>query len=363
MSKISDIKKLTPGTNPNLALIKGKYYFLNLRAIMCKAMEHGFGIGAINIRGKDILASVLEAAFEEKSPIIIEIAESEQAYCNLPPSRFANLVVPKIEEFVDRYGYMIPITLHMDHVQKDLSLIDKAIEAGFSSVEADQSKHPLEKNIEITKGVVEKCHPLGVSVEGEIGEIGAAEALKDQNLQDNLINYVPKVDEVIEFISETGIDAFAGFFGNGHGKYMATPIITWDRIKEIAAELKKRDIEIPLVMHGGSYLETVDYDRIEVFVQAGKCGCHKFNYATTISDILKTYLPKALNEKMESEAKRQNSSWRKMLGQFEEEIDNIDPSRLKNARTEMCYHIRMMMRHAWGSSGKTGLYPSSFYEV
>ncbi|MBI5183632.1 MAG: class II fructose-bisphosphate aldolase [Nitrospinae bacterium] len=363
MCKVSDIKKLTPKLNPNLALINGKYYFLNLRALMCKAMEHGFGIGAINIRGKHILDATLEAAFEERSPLIIEIAESEQEYCNLPPSRFANLVVPRIEEFVHRYGYMIPITLHMDHVQKDLSLIDKAIKVGFSSVEVDQSKHPLEKNIEITRGVVEKCHPLGVSVEGEIGEIGAAEALKDQNLQDNLIKYVPKVDEVIRFVLETGIDAFAGFFGNGHGKYMEIPKITWDRINEIGGELKRRDIELPLVMHGGSYLETVDYDRIEVFVHAVKCGCHKFNYATSLSDMLKSYLPKTLNEKMEAEAKRQNSSWRKMLGKFEEEIDRIDPSRLKNAKIDISYHLRMMIRHAWRSSGKSEAYPPSFYTV
>ncbi|MBU1167745.1 class II fructose-bisphosphate aldolase [Patescibacteria group bacterium] len=351
----TQIKELSKENNENLLEISGKYRLLNLHEILKVASEEGFGVAAINIRSKYILDAALRAAFVEKSPLIVEIAESEADYCNISPERLAEMLKLKTEALVAEFGYMIPLCLHMDHIQKDLELVARAIKAGFSSVACDQSKKHLEENIKITKLIVDKCHAYGVSVEGEIGELGAAQALSDPDLQKNLVNYVPTVEEASRFVKETGIDAFAGFFGNGHGQYMDTPDITWDRIKDIKEALREEGFSTPLVLHGGSYLETHDFDRIQVFVQAIRCGCYKFNYATTVSDIMKDYLPKDILAEME-ESVDKAGDWRKALGKFEGKIDAIDNKRLDNMRVAMMYHLRMMIKYAWLSSERVDEY-------
>lgn len=353
------IKTLNRETNPNLQIIGGKYRFMNLAEMLAVAKENGFGVAAINIRSKYLLDASLRAAFVEKAPLIVEIAESESRYCKISPERLAEMVKLKAEALIAEFGYMIPLCLHLDHVQKDLELVARAIKAGFTSVACDQSKKEFAENIKITKLIVDKCHNFGVSVEGEIGELGAAAALKDPEIQKNLINYAPKVEEAVQFAKDTGIDAFAGFFGNGHGKYMVLPTITWERIKEIRDAYAKEGIITPLVMHGGSYLETHDFDKIQVFVQAIKCGCHKFNYATTLSDIMRTYLPKELDAEMVQSA-GSDDDWRKALGDFEEKIDAIDPKRLDNLRVDIMYHLRMMIRYAWLSSEKMDRYADKY---
>ncbi len=43
----------------------------------------------------------------------------------------------------------------------------------FNSVMIDASSNPFEKNISLTREVVDKFHPLGILVEAELGHIGA----------------------------------------------------------------------------------------------------------------------------------------------------------------------------------------------
>ncbi len=111
-----------------------RYRFLNLKEILEPAQKYKFGVAACNIRSKYILDGVLNAAFKEKSPIMLEIAESEMRYCNLPPERLTDLVLERLSKLEKKYGYKVPVTLHADHVKKDLTVIDRSVKAGFSSV-------------------------------------------------------------------------------------------------------------------------------------------------------------------------------------------------------------------------------------
>jgi len=349
---VPSLNKLNLRTNPHLRLIVGQHRFYNLREILTPAREHHFGVGAINCRRLEIATAVLNTAFKLRAPVIIEIAESESEYCAITPKELADHVLKKTNELTAKYDYYVPICLHLDHLKNNFNLIDQAIMAGFSSVAADQSHYPLEKNIEMTQKVVKKCHPLGVSVEGEIGEIQSAAAGKEKNLDANLNRYLPTVPEVVKFVSKTKIDAFAGFFGNLHGEYLETPIIAWQRIIDIASA-----IDIPVVMHGGSYLHTEDFDELEVFRHAIKCGCHKFNYSTKLSDIFKAYLPAALLQEMENSV-AEPRNWRKALGPFKEKIDRLDPEKLKNAEKAIENHLELMMTNAWLSKDKLRCYKS-----
>lgn len=345
MADISPCADFSPANNPHVRVFSDGSCFYNLRELLGPALHHHFGVPAINCRSRHIVSAVLTAAWEEKSPVILEIAESEQKYCNMPPERLADMVQEEMNTVIERYGYSVPVCLHMDHVQKDLTLIDRAITSGFSSVEADLSKLPLAENIAKSQVVVAKAHSFGVSVELEEGEIGATSALVDPNIDANIEQYYTKVEDATRLAKEGGADAIAIFVGNGHGQYLKEPKIGFDRISEVASLAG-----IPVVLHGGSGLAP------EVFRKAIECGAAKFNYATSVSDILFANLPAEFVALMDAKAKELNTARRKVLYLFEEKIDALPTEILVKARKAMEEHVRMMMREAFLSSGKADLY-------
>ncbi len=340
---ISDYKK---ENNPNIHVFIDGSTFFNLKTLLSVADKNGFGVMAANIRSRFILNAVLEAAWSEKSPIILEIAESETGYCNMLPERLSKLVVEGVEKMIVKYGYGVPVCLHHDHIQKDVDgCVDRAIKAGFSSVEVDLSKLPLDENIKKCKEVAEKIHPLGISLEVEDGEIGNADALADPEVEKNIVNYYSKVEDCKKLCEEVMPEAIAFFVGNGHGQYLRAPIIGYQRIKEITEAV--RPLGIFGVMHGGSGLTP------ENFNKCIESGARKFNYATSISDIWFKYFPADFVERMKKRGEEQGKPLRKVLNQFEEEWDKMD---FTSAEKEMKEHVAMMMKEAFLSSGKAELY-------
>ncbi len=343
---MSQIKSFSKENNPAVRTLKGGYVLSNLKELLSVADENGFGIPACNIRSRFILNAVLESAWQEKSPVILEIAESETHYCNMLPARLGSFAHEVIDRMIEKYGYSVPVCLHHDHIQKDVDgCIERAIDAGFSSVEVDLSKYPLIENIQKCKEVAEKVHPLGISLEVEEGEIGTAKALADPNVEENITNYYSKAEDCRRLVEETGADAIAFFVGNGHGKYLKEPIIGYDRIKEICESV--RPLNCYGVMHGGSGLTPAD------FLRCIENGARKFNYATSISDIWFEYFPKELLEKMNKRGEETGKPLRKVLDQFEDEWDRLDFAEAEKAMTD---HVSMMMREAFLCSGKADLY-------
>lgn len=332
--------------NPHVKEFNDGYTLSNLKTLLSVADKEKFGIMAANIRSRFILNAVIEAAWQQKSPIILEIAESEVSYCNMAPERLAFLTYPAIESMIKKYGYSVPVCLHHDHVQKDVDgCVERAINAGFSSVEVDLSKLPLEENTTKCKEIAFKLHPLGISLEVEDGEIGNADALADPKVEKNIANYYSKVADCKKLIEETGADAIAFFVGNGHGQYLKEPIIGFDRIKEICEEVRPSGVYG--VMHGGSGLSPA------VFNKCIESGARKFNYATSLSDIWFKYFPQEFLEKMKIRGEEQGKPLRKVLNQFEEEWDKLD---FTEAEKEITAHIAMMMKEAFLSSGKAHLF-------
>jgi len=332
--------------NPNARVMAGGYTLSNLRTLLSVADREKFGVVACNIRSRFVLNGVLEAAWVEKAPVILEIAESEVSYCNMAPARLSDLAHDAIEGMIKKYGYSVPVCIHHDHIQKDVDgCVDRAIQAGFSSVEVDLSKLPVEENAAKCKAVVDKIHPLGISLEVEDGEIGTAAALSDPAVESKIMEYYSKVEDCKKLCELVLPDALAFFVGNGHGQYLKAPIIGYDRIAEICDAV--RPLGVFGVMHGGSGLLP------ENFNNCIKSGARKFNYATSLSDIWFEYFPKALIEKMEQTGKEQGKPLRKVLNQFESEWDKIDFSEAEKAITA---HLSMMMRDGFLSSGKANLY-------
>ncbi|MGN1376774.1 MAG: ketose-bisphosphate aldolase [Dorea sp.] len=157
----------------------------------------------------------------------------------------------------------VPIGLHADH-DFSYEAIMKTINAGFESVMMDGSMNDLDKNIAVTKQVVDQAHALGVIVEGEIGHVGMA--ADSDNAKEDLYT---KADAAEKFCRESGVDSLAVSIGNAHGEYKETPHLDIVRLEEIHAATN-----VPLVLHGGSGIPD---DQLLV---AFSKGINKFNLGT-----------------------------------------------------------------------------------
>jgi len=332
--------------NPNVRVLKNGYTLSNLKELLSVADEHGFGVAACNGRSPQIIEAILDAAWESKSPVIIEIAESETKYCNMPPSRLSDIVHTAIEERIDKFGYSVPVCLHHDHIQKDVDgCIQRSIDAGFSSCEVDLSKLPVEENAKKCYEVAEKLKPYGISLEVEEGEIGVAAALSDPNIENNIEDYYTKVEDAVKLVELVKPEALAFFVGNGHGIYLKTPSIGYERIKEICDTI--RPLGTYGVLHGGSGLTP------EMFSRAVAAGARKFNYATSLQNIWFKYFPEDLTADMTKAAEEKGVPFRKVLYMFEDRINALDHAESKQA---VSTHLKMMFQEGFLCAGKADLY-------
>jgi ketose-bisphosphate aldolase len=161
----------------------------------------------------------------------------------------------------------VPVALHLDHC-KDLALIERCIEAGWTSVMIDASSLPFEENLAMTREVVQMARPGGVSVEAELGEIGGVE--EDKVVADADARLADPV-KAERFCSEAAVDCLAPAIGTAHGIYKGEPKIAFDRLEEIA-----RRVSLPLALHGGTGLS------MEVFQKCICLGCAKVNISTQL---------------------------------------------------------------------------------
>lgn len=345
-TEIPALAPFTPEVNKYVRTLKNGYRVSNLQTVLSVADKHRFGVVATNIRSKWILNGVLRAAWEVRSPVILEIAESEVGYCEMPPSRLSDLAHDGIEAMTKEYGYSVPVVLHHDHIKKDVDgCMKRTIEAGFSSLLVDLSDRPLQENIAKCTEVVKTVHPLGISLEIEEGEVGAASALADPKVEENIKDYYTKVENAEALVAAVRPDAISFFVGNGHGVYLKAPHIGWDRIREITD--MARSYGAVGVLHGGSGLMPEDFNR------AIHCGARKFNYATALSDIWFEFFPKPLLDKMDEFGKEKGKPRRYILNHFLPEIEKMDWTEAEKAIED---HVKMMMEKAFLSAGKANLY-------
>ncbi len=143
----------------------------------------------------------------------------------------------------------------------------------------DGSMLAFDKNVELTKQVVNMAHSCGVSVEAELGTIGGKEETEGQ------IKYT-EVVEAVKFVELTSVDSLAIGVGTAHGVYKGEPHIAIDRIKEIAGA-----VDIPLVLHGASGLSD------EVIRKCIDAGISKINFATHLRQAFTQGLKKGLASK------------------------------------------------------------------
>ncbi|TDT60900.1 class II fructose-1,6-bisphosphate aldolase [Fonticella tunisiensis] len=203
-----------------------------------KAYEGGYAIGGFNVNNMEIIQGIVDAAKEEKSPVILQVSAGARKYAN--PIYLKKLVEAAVEDTG------LPIVLHLDHGE-NFDLVKACIENGFTSVMIDASKYPFEENIRITKEVVDYAHSRGVVVEAELGRLaGVEDAVKVSSAEATYTD----PDQAVEFVERTGIDSLAVAIGTSHGayKFKGEPKLDFERLETITKKLAG----FPLVLHGAS---------------------------------------------------------------------------------------------------------------
>ncbi|MCY3024908.1 class II fructose-bisphosphate aldolase [Aerococcus loyolae] len=249
---------------------------VSLNKILEQANEEKYAVGAFNATNINTLRGIVEAAEENKSPVVIQLAESHFKY--FPLNRTTMDVFLNIAE-----DSSVPVCVHLDHGETFEAIV-KALAGGFSSVMVDASKETFEENVRRTKKVIELADILGVTVEAELGVMNAEDGSGKLDYN-HMNNSYTNPNDAKKFVELTHVDALAVAFGTVHGVYASKPHLNFERLREI-----KEATKIPLVVHGGSGLSDEEYR---------KCvenGINKINYYSTMSYEVTNSIRNFLNE-------------------------------------------------------------------
>lgn len=289
-----------------------------LRELLPVAQRGGYGIGSFSPRYPRMIAPILRAAEALDSPLIVQISQKDMSRCGVDVRDFAAVFFRSLDD----ERVTVPVALHLDHTH-DTVIIEQAIEAGFSSVMIDASDLPFDENVAKTRSVVEFGHARGVSVEGELGTIGAYTFSETD--QSDVVTFTDP-QNVRRFAEETGVDALAVSIGTMHGVKRGMAVeLDLDRLVAIRAET-----DVPLVLHGGSGLPA---EAMNAAIRIPGGGVSKVNLATD--------LERAMLEALGSEERMVDT-----------QIEALGAADLQRARDAVERVTREKIRHFLLSEGR-----------
>jgi len=174
-------------------------------------------------------------------------------------------------EYAKELGVKHPeIVIHLDHGDS-FETCKSCIDAGFSSVMIDGSSLPYDENVALTKQVVEYAHQFDVTVEGELGVLAGVE--------DDVVaaeSHYTKPEEVIDFVTKTGVDSLAISIGTSHGAYKFTPeqctrdpktgrLVPPPLAFDVLDAIMEKLPGFPIVLHGSSSVPQEYVDMINKY--------------------------------------------------------------------------------------------------
>ncbi len=241
---------------------------VNTKEMFKKAVDGQYAIPAFNFNNMEQMQAIVQAAVETKSPVILQVSSGARKYANQTLLRY---MAQGAVEYAKELGMEKPqIALHLDHGDT-FELCKSCIDMGFSSVMIDGSHHSYEDNIALTKKVVEYAHQHDVTVEGELGVLAGVE---DEVSAEH--HTYTRPEEVIDFVSRTGVDSLAISIGTSHGANKFTPdqctrdangvLIPPPLRFDILEEIEKQIPGFPIVLHGSS---SVPQDLVAIINQYG----------------------------------------------------------------------------------------------
>ena len=258
-----------------------------LRVVLDHAAENNYGVAAFNVNNMEQIQSIMEAAEETESPVIVQASRGARAYSQ--DAYLRHLMLAAVELYPQ-----IPVVMHQDHGNSPATCVS-AMDNGFTSVMMDGSleadgKTPasFEYNAQVTREVVDLAHARGVSVEGELGCLGSLETgqgdKEDGHGAEGVLSHdqlLTDPEEAAQFVDATGGDALAVAIGTSHGAYKFTrqpdgDVLAMDRIEQIHQRLPNTH----LVMHGSS---SVPQELQDIINQYG--GAIKQTWGVPVAEI------------------------------------------------------------------------------
>jgi fructose-bisphosphate aldolase class II len=208
-----------------------------------------FAVGAYNINNMEQTLGLFQGNLASQAPFIVQVSRGARQYANTKMIQAILLAAQEI------YPDAI-FAVHLDH--GDEATCYDCIDSGFySSVMIDGSAEPFEKNIEVTKRVVDAAHKKGIVVEAELGKLGGVEEHVKVDEKNALLT---DPQEAKEFVRRTGCDSLAVAIGTSHGayKFKGEQVLRLD----VLALIQKTLPGFPLVMHGSSSVPKEEVLRI-----------------------------------------------------------------------------------------------------
>ncbi|MDQ7089775.1 MAG: class II fructose-bisphosphate aldolase [Methylococcales bacterium] len=315
---------------------------VSLRQLLDYAAEHSFAIPSFNVSNMEQVQAIMQAANACNSPVIIQDSAGARTYAGEPFLR--HLILAAIEQYPH-----IPVVMHRDH-GPSADLCIQAIQSGFSSVMMDGSllddmKRPssFDYNVKVTQTVVKMAHACGVSVEGEIGCLGALTSTTTKNNKQLLTD----PDEAVEFVQQTQVDALAVAIGTSHGAYKFSKPPTGDVL--VISLLKKLQQKLPnthFVMHGSS---SVPQEWLKSINDHG--GNITQTYGVPVSEIIEGIKYGVRKVNIDTDLRMASTgAIRHYLAQPENAAD-FDPRKIYNAAREAMQAICQARYEAFGSAG------------
>jgi ketose-bisphosphate aldolase len=235
---------------------------VNLKPVLREAKAKGYAVAAFNPVDYASMKAMVKAAEELEAPVIIQTSAKTINYYGHAA------MVGWMKEIAGNSP--TPVVLHLDH-GKDLDMIRKCIEMGWTSVMIDWSDKPFAVNLETSRKIVELATAANVGVEAEIGQILGVE---DDMVVSEEESHLTDPAEAEQFCRELDLAAFAAAIGTAHGYYKGEPKVAFDLIGEI-----NRRTNTPMALHGGTGLSD------EVIQKCIKLGCAKINISTNLKHV------------------------------------------------------------------------------
>ncbi len=301
------------------------------KEMFAAAYEGRYAVGAFNVNNMEIIQGIMQAASEEKSPVILQVSAGARKYAG-------QVYIMKLVEAALQEDPNVPVCVHLDH-GPSFEMCRDCIDGGFTSVMIDGSHLPYEENVALTRQVVEYAHPRGVWVEAELGKLAGVE----EHVSSATSVYTDP-DQAVDFVERTGCDSLAIAIGTSHGayKFKGEAKLDFERLETISRKLPK----YPLVLHGAS---SVPQEFVEL---CNKYGGQVGGAKGVPEDMLRKAAGMGVCKiNVDTDIRLAlTASIRKF---FAEEPSAFDPrSYLKPAREAVKNMVAHKIREVMGSSGK-----------
>jgi fructose-bisphosphate aldolase class II len=281
---------------------------VKMSSVLGPAMEDGYAVGAFNADNIEMVQAFVEAAEEERSPLILQVSQGAIEYSGLS-------CVTNLAGFAAAQA-SVPIVVHLDH-GKDYKQNVRALRAGVTCLGIDASMRSYAQNSAMTRQICELAHFAGLEAEAGLGYVPdsannpSADAVEESKTDPS---------QAAKFIKETRADLLAVALGSMRGMRQREISLDIDRLKAIRSL-----ISVPLVLHGSS---GVKWNSIQQAIQYGIC---KVNLAACFDRRLTEVMRKELAQ-MPKEI-----NFRKIIGPSRDAVKDLAREQLQLLGSSGCY--------------------------